>query len=348
MKKVLLIDQLSPEGHINYDKFWINSLDNLKIEYTFVGKESFLDKLEIPNNVQKLKIPNNYYKNIGHKNIIIRELALYKILKFIKNSLSLESYDKIIFLSFENFSFFFSFPFHKNNVYNVLHNNLRRIGDAKVLKILKYLSKKVNLVSLDTYIQDGLNRIGICTKLVTHPLVKFSENITLKENERILLFSPSISSTDQAFINDVINNEEILKILEEKNIEIIFRSKNINYSSETIKVISEYLSENEYQKLLKEADYLLLPYEKNFNYRISGVLLEGISLDKKMIIPKYNDLKYFLSFNKEGILGFFDLVEFKKLLEKLDKNSNMIDYEDIKKMYSNDKMEKDILNILNE
>ena len=64
MEKILLIDQLSPEGHVNYDKFWIKSLTNLKVEYTFVGKKSFLDKLCIPNNVNKLEIPESYYKNI--------------------------------------------------------------------------------------------------------------------------------------------------------------------------------------------------------------------------------------------------------------------------------------------
>ena len=98
---------------------------------------------------------------------------------------------------------------------------------------------------------------------------------------------------------------------------------------------------------MKEADYLLLPYEKNFNYRISGVLLEGISLNKKMIIPKYNDLKYFLSFNKETILGFFDLNDFKSLLEELDENIGVVNYEEIKKIYSDENMQKGIINIIN-
>lgn len=350
MKKILLIDQLSPEGHINYDKFWIKSLANLKVEYTFVGKKSFLDRLGIPNNIKKLEIPESYYKNIGHKNIIIREYVLFKILNYVKRTLNLKYYDKIIFLSFENFSLFFSFNFHRNNVYAILHNNLRRVNNSKVLKVLKYLSKKINFISLDYYIQKRLDSIGINTKVIIHPLVKISESINSKENNKnkIVLFSPSISSTDQTFINDVINNKEILKTLEEKGIEIIFRSKSINYNSNNIKVISNYLNEDEYRKLLKEADYLLLPYEKNFNYRISGVLLEGISLNKKMIIPKYNDLKYFLSFNKETILGFFDLNDFKSLLEELNENIGVVNYEEIKKIYSDENMEKDIINIIND
>jgi|GEM_PF-561055 hypothetical protein B2_15743 len=346
MKKILLIDQLSPEGHINYDKFWINALENLKIDYTFVGKKSFLKKLDVSNNINKLEIPEIYYKNIGDKNIIIREYALLKILSYIKRKLSLKDYDRIVFLSFENFSLFLSFYFHKKNVYSILHNNLRRIDNFSILKILKYLSKKINLVSLDYYIKNGLENIGISTKVIIHPLVEISGEIALEKTNRVVLFSPSISSTDETFISNVISDLKILKILEEKNIEIIFRSKNINYNSANIKVISEYLSEQEYRELLKGADYLLLPYEKNFNYRISGVLLEGISLNKKMIIPKYNDLKYFLKFNKESILGFFDIEDFRSLLEKLDKNTNTVNYENIKKIYSNDNMEKDILNIL--
>lgn len=347
MKKILLIDQLSPEGHINYDKFWINALENLKMNYTFAGKKSFLKKLEIPHNIFKLEIPEIYYKNIGHKNIIIREYALLKILSYVKRKLSLKDYDEIVFLSFENFSLFFSFNFHKKNVYGILHNNLRRIGNFGVLKILKYLSKKINLISLDYYIQNGLENIEISTKVIIHPLVEISEKITSKESNRLILFSPSISSTDETFISNVINDSKILKILEERNIEIIFRSRNINCNSNNIKVISKYLSEKEYRKLLKRADYLLLPYEKSFNYRISGVLLEGISLNKKMIIPNYNDLKYFLEFNKESILGFFDIDDFRSLLEKLDKNKNTANYENIKKIYSNNNMEKDILNIIN-
>ena len=224
---------------------------------------------------------------------------------------------------------------------------MRQVNNSKVLKVLRYLSKKINLISLDYYIQKGLDSIGINTKVIIHPLVKISESINSEKNNKVVLFSPSISSTDQTFINDVINNKEILKILEEKEIEIIFRSKSINYNSNNIKVISSYLNENEYRKLLKEADYLLLPYEKNFNYRISGVLLEGISLNKKMIIPKYNDLKYFLSFNKETILGFFDLNDFKSLLEELDENIGVVNYEEIKKIYSDENMQKGIINIIN-
>ena len=80
--KVLLIDHLSPRGHLKYAQFWVDTLNKLGIDYDIVAKKNFLDNLE--NIRKKIEIPDEIYVNIENKNILIRELALLKVLKYIK------------------------------------------------------------------------------------------------------------------------------------------------------------------------------------------------------------------------------------------------------------------------
>lgn len=345
--KILLIDQLSPRGHIKYAKYWINILKNLKIDFEFIGRESFLKNIDIDKKFIKLSIPEKYYKNMTNKNILIREYAMIKLLLYIKNNINVTKYSNIVFLSFENISIFFSVFFHQKKILLILHNNLKHINNKIIYNIIKFLSKSNTLISLDNFINVNLSEMGIKNKVITYPLIKgYVQQDNLKNNKEIIIFSPSISSIDKKLVTSLLQDEEVGKILQERNIKLILRDKELKSSMNNLVILSEFLSEDSYNNLLKKSDIIFLPYEKDFNNRISGVLLEAISLDKSLIIPKYNNLKCFLNFKQDNIKGFIDINELKQILKDVNKMLRKNDYENIKENYSMNKMEEDILKII--
>lgn len=347
--KVLLIDQLSPEGHINYDNFWIEALEKLDINYEFVGNENFIQNLDLKQEKIKLSISNKYYKKISHKNIIVRECALLILLLYIRKKIKFKEYTKVIFLSFENISIFLMFFYHKKNNLFILHDNLRRIKNPIIYRILKYLSQKVQLISLDDFIKSNLERIKIKSKKIVHPCINIKyKGIEEIYDEEIKIFSPSISSVNNKLIEEIILDNEMKLLLASKKIKLILRSNAIKSMSENIMILNNYLSTEEYRKLLNESDIILLPYSDDFNNRISGVLLEAISLEKSIILSKNNDLKYYLSFNEKNIVGFSNINELKQILLKIEKLLGKNEYKYLKKRYSLEKMKEDILEVLND
>lgn len=341
--KVLLIDHLSPRGHLKYAQFWVDTLNKLGIDYDIVAKKNFLDNLE--NIRKKIEIPDEIYVNIENKNILIRELALLKVLKYIKKNIDLTKYEKIVFLSFENISLFLTPIFHKSNIYLILHNNLRRINERITYYIIKYLSKKNTLICLDYFIKAKLKLLNIKTKLVVHPIFKIKEEKKYEKKE-IVIFSPSIESVDEELLKKIFEDTKIKDILKHKNIKLILRSKKMKFHSEYLDIVNEYLEKESYNRYLQKADIVFLPYKKDFNLRISGVLLESFYLKKSLIIPKYNDLKYFLQFKEEGIVGFNDtddLIVIFKNIEILLKNNK---YQQILSKYSIRNAEENIQKII--
>ncbi|MDU1911462.1 hypothetical protein [Fusobacterium sp.] len=345
--KILLIDQLSPRGHVKYDKYWINILKNLKIDFEFIGRESFLKSMAIDKKFIKLSIPEKYYENVTNKNILIREYALIKLLLYIKSNINIMAYSNIVFLSFENISMFLSMFFHQKKILLILHNNLKHINNKIIYNIVKFLSKSNTLISLDDFINVNLSGMGIENKVIIHPLIgSYVQQNNLKNNEEIIIFSPSITSVDKKILIFLLQDEKLKKILQEKNIKLILRDKELKSSIDNIVILSEFLSEDSYSNLMEKSDIIFLPYEKDFNNRISGVLLEAISLEKSLIIPKYNNLKYFLNFKQENIKGFIDIDELKQILKDVNKMLKRNNYENIKENYSMNKMKEDILRLI--
>lgn len=345
--RVLLIDQLSPSGHLKYVQAWIECLNRLNIRYEIIGKKEFIERLIEIKKENKISIPNKYYENIEHKNIIIREIYLIKLLRYINKNIDLKKYNKIFFLSFENISIFLSFFLYTLKPYLILHNNLRRIDETFTYFILKVLSKKMKLISLDDFIKEELNKRLIKSERVIHPILEI-EKIERKEiKEKIIIFSPSITSIDEKLIKSITSDDEIKKILEEKNIQIILRTKfPLDLDNDNITVLNNYLDKNDYNNYLNKADIIFLPYVKNFKLRVSAVFFESIYLKKSLIIPKYNDLKYFLKFKTSSISGFKDLSDLKEILKTVERILEKKDYQEIYNTYSINTMKKDIEKIL--
>jgi len=118
--KILYIDPLSPNGHINFNNIQIKSLYKIFDSIDFSFKKGYEKKICIKNTETIFLIPEKFYKSTNNK--IITRINLLKILRYIKKNIDLSIYDFIIFSSYEEISLYFSFI--KYPLILVNHNNI--------------------------------------------------------------------------------------------------------------------------------------------------------------------------------------------------------------------------------
>lgn len=279
--KILFIDQLCPIGHINYNNHWLKIFKELNIDVELVMSKDYYEKLCHEKGKLKLEIPEKYIQESKRRSKIIREIWLYKIFCFINKNLNLLEYDYILIASFENISLFFANFFYGKNTFAILHNNLKRINNPMIRFIIKKLSENLKLISLDFFIKDKLEKYKIKSFTIINPLPLNKFSLVNKKNKEIFIFSPSKSSIDEKIIDAIIKNKEIEENLKKNNIRLYLRSKKTSYKSARIEVNNSYLDEKEYIDIFNKSQVIFLPYNKNFNLRISAVLLEAFSAEKK-------------------------------------------------------------------
>lgn len=344
--KILLIDQLAVQQHIKYIQVWIKLLEELNFEFDIITKKNILDNLKIKNK-NKLNL-DNYSRSINSSNFFIRKIKLFRLLINISRKINFKEYDYIIFLSFDNITMFLSFWLKGTKFLLILHNNLRHIDNCIIKFLFNKLGKRNTLITLDDYIYDGLKKRKIDSKRILHPLLEIKDEVTrLKLNDEIIIFSPSITSIDEKLIKNIIENKVIQEILVKKNIKLILRTKLKSPKLKNIILLNDsYLKD--YDKIFLKAKIIFLPYSKDFKLRISGVLLESLYLGKGIILPRYNDLSYFLKFNvgTSTIKGFEKIDDLINILENIDELLITPDYKKLRQKYSEEEMKKDIIKVL--
>lgn len=348
MKKILFIDPLSPEGHIQYNKYWLKLLDELNVEYEIVCKDGYEKEFKVNKDKIKFLVPNNYYKNkkILKKWDIFKYIKKeYTILKKIYENINEDDYEYVIFSSFENISFYFFKKFHKKNNCIILHNNLRKINNFFIKYILRRLSKKNCLISLSEEIEDNLKKFGIKTKLIRHPI----SDLKIKNIEEELIFSPSKNSCNESLIYSLFKNEELKKIVDNSKINIYIRSQIHNFQEKAITMSSKYLSEEEYLELFSKSFLVLLPYQNHFENRVSNVFFEAIANNKIILASESKGLKYFSKFNEEKIFYYKDVNDLIEKIKYIIKNKKRLSEKNFKVIpykYSFNKFRDDFIEII--
>lgn len=343
MKKILFIDPLSPIGHINYNNYWFESLKELGYKYDVILREKYKENFLLDCKI--IEISEELYKKVDEsENFFLKRYYFYKILKSLNKNNKFSEYELIIFSSFENFSFFvYILMFGTNQIYAILHNNVQKIENIILKIIIKIISMKINLISLDKDIQKILLDKKIKTFLIRHPLPK-KMNDRDKEKDCIRIFSPSKTSVDEDFLEKIFKLEDFF---EKENIQVFLRSSKENRKTKNIIKSLNYLSQDEYEKNFLNADIIILPYKITFKNRLSNIFFEAISNDKIVLVPEKIFLKKYVSEKNKGVNSYKDLNDLKEKIIFL-KIENKVNYKTLKEELSLDNMILDIKKILKE
>jgi len=299
--KILYVDPLSPRGHINFNKIYIEELLKIYTNVDFAFKENYIDKLSINYKNKVYSIPDKLYDKSKSK--IRNRFNYYKILSYIKKNCNIDSYDYIIFSSYEEISLYFS-KFKKKLIL-INHNNISGLRNPiKLFFFRKNAIQHINIV-LEDYIKEYLLTLNIPNVYTLYhglgdPYDRALINNSSLSNEfdylhkfKYVIFSPSSTSSDNDFLYNLINNSNFTSFLMENEILLIVKSNHLDNNHVNLKIIKSYLSDSQYQYLFLKSDLILLSYPNSFTFRVSAILLECMSNNKLCLISDIPSLSIY-------------------------------------------------------
>lgn len=324
-KKILYIDPLLQNGHVNFNNIYIESLRKSGYLLEFVFVSGYEGKLNIDSSDVVYLIPNFFFKKDLGK--LGNRIAYFFALLFIKMVVDFKKYDLIIFSSFEEVSFFLS---NIKKCYLINHINASTSVESKVKFF--FLNKVLinnSLIVFDQETKNYLSSKGNYKIYVQpHGLPKVKSNIATNEDYEFrvildelakykkVLFSPSESSSDKDFINELIQSNKFMEYLEQEDVLFVYKDKSPVIKRNTL-VISRFLSQDEYDYLFLKSNVILIAYPKNFKYRVSGVLLECMANDKPCAVSRIDALESYNDFFKYGAF-YSNIVELIQVITDLD------------------------------
>lgn len=313
MKKTirfLYVDPLSPPGHINFNNIYISALSaipNINIDFCF--QEGYIKKLTIPtdrvNNIYHFEKPRRIFH--GKINKALWRFHQLKVLFYCKRLNQKYKYSYIFISSFDEISLLLS-GLMKKNVMAVCHANAEHIANSKVSKFFHAkLSKKGNLLTLNKALSDFMEKEGIYNTYSPHGFP--SVDCDGVANGRFIFIPVQPNMVDAKFLKELLNNR-FSDLLKELNVKLILKDNPaLPHNLPNIVFTDKKLSKSDYDTFFKTSGLIILPYRaEKYNYRTSAMLMESISYEKNVAVPK---AKSFLSLYCPGDKGiwFYDGVE---------------------------------------
>ena len=248
--------------------------------------------------------------NEKHKLLLLCEKSLYKsnienydysswILSIIKNNIRLKSlffisryftiwnksFDIIFIPNFETITFVLFSLFCNKKIYVVHHLNIDELENPIKRVIFSLYKNKINHLVFDESFKKVLKdkyEVKSYIGLINHPVKLFNVNSKYDKKNKKLCVALS-QSNDEKLIQKLIKYNERTNFLTKNNIELVVRSKILNYNKNNFKVYTNYLSDFEYQNLTNNCYLTILMHPKKFQFRFSGVLFDSL-FNKKMVI----------------------------------------------------------------
>lgn len=283
---VLYIDVICSEGHVPFNKIYINKLLSAGYEVKLILKKNYVKKLNLPNSMILFELPSFLFYDFKRIGIMNRLLMLLSLI-YINLRIFSNRFKDIYIGGYEEISFFFSFFLKKTILIN--HNNVAGLSSNVKRFFFKQNSRKHKLLVFNENIKDYLMKMKVRNIIVNpHGLPeKFQnpENISNYNSFDKIIFLPSSNSSDLQIITELINNNSFLNFLKENNIVFIIKGSFV-IENANIKIIDGFLDYKDYKGLFIESDIILLPYPVSFKYRVSGIFHECLANNKICLLSR--------------------------------------------------------------
>jgi hypothetical protein len=315
MKNILIIDSTYPKGHREINKSLIDAISKKNNVFLAEYKSYFSNV----NNCTRVKIRKQYLpNNIKFLVIIAHIINALMIRKKTKNI----DFDKIVFLSINELTFYYvSKVFRKKQIYVVHHNDIDKI--LKSPKKYSYLknAKIRHLVFADFIKTEMIRSLDISGDNITeinHPIPSTSHSMpaALKETESKIFLGIGLSN-DEDIISKLIELDKTGYTFK-KNIKLIMRSSCVEYRGKWLEIFQGFLSNSEYMKLYEKSFAVILTYPQSFKYRYSGSFINAMMLKKKVIFSNILLGKYLHNIYPNNCKIYTDFDSFLKLLNNID------------------------------
>lgn len=268
-QKVCFFEGMSPKGHINLTKHYLQIFKETGELYVGESLRGFYSDTE---NVHFFK------DGWGLRN------KYFSILSFVFNSLKVlwkckkQNVHRVIFLSYNaNVMFVISWVAYllKIKVYCFEHNTVPEKASSFLKRNAQRLcSERLTRLCYMPSIVELYRDLNQSAIYVPHPAINVELDlnkspIQTQKNFRLTVFCPSGH-----------NNVDRIELLAKRNVNILFIIKSKS-STSTNNVISKSFFED-YYEVMAACDVVFLPIK--FDFRVSGPFFEALRLNKKVIV----------------------------------------------------------------
>ncbi|RKD76311.1 glycosyltransferase involved in cell wall biosynthesis [Sinobaca qinghaiensis] len=307
MKKLLVADLISPQGHYIYNENLLTTLSKL-YEIDFIGDYNLINRLKPI--IKSVNFNTFNFLKKKENNLSFKIEQLFRIREIIKLNKD-KKYDVILISSYDLVTLsLFSEKHFKAKVILVNHNNLSRIDSL----IKRFCFKKVysnfsvhllfeNIfkINLEKELKSSLDKCYI----IPHFLISNSPSENNKKSTsditKILYLGNDRDNKGLEVLMKAVNRFDRKDWL--NNLEINVAGKlSKTYSCDKINFYNYRTSDSEYKKFILETDFIVLPYRNTFMNRVSGIFFESLSYEKPIIA---SDIDLFKQYFKEyGQIGY--------------------------------------------
>ena len=302
-KRILYIDLLSPQGHVNFNNIYIKAFSIIPdIALDVVCHEGYISKLELPSNVdittydlrtRELRSDQRFYK-------LQWRVLQARYLQFCEKLVESNKYDCIFISSYDEVTLAFS-RLLNYNVIAICHANSKHTFQNKFFAYCqRIIANHVKLVVLNQGASSFLDSQGIKNTYIPHgiPMLPLPNSRTSRT-----IFVPIKIATGDSFIIQRLNSVEFINVLNKLNLRLIIREdSSLQKKVPNVKYVQKIIPENDYRLFFSEAACILLPYSKtSYEIRSSAMLMEAISFKKIVIVPNTSSFSSLCKGNDKGI-----------------------------------------------
>lgn len=292
--KILVIDYLSPSGHVIFDLIHIKSLLDLDYSLDLVGRKDHFSSLSNTPNIKIIDIPECFYKKYPISGLTERIQGIL-CLWWINKQLDFKKYDKVIFLSYDILSLFIFRTELK--VFLINHNNVDQLDNKIKLFLTKHLPKNFSHIVLNEYMRERVKSLMPETETIYIPhgyLIPTSCHCRpsfIKTGEKFL-FCPVNRNYNATIVSEIVCSTEFNKFLVDNGIILYIKPQMIGESNRNIRIL-QYLNDEEYNYMISYAIATLLPYGDSFKYRCSGILFECVARNTPILATDCEAMKIY-------------------------------------------------------
>ncbi len=305
--KLLLIDYLSPQGHLNFDMIHVKALLSLGHELCLVGREGQFNEAKNKSGVSIIDIPPQYFRDFRCPKLSVRVHGI-QCLFWIKRNININYYDRVIFLTYDILSL--SLLRLNTNVFLINHNNVDQLDNSIKLFLTKRLPHNYIHIVLNEYMEKRLKSLlpDSTIHLVPHgflpPSLTQNKPLEVNESERFV-FCPVNRNYNTELMSDILSSSSFHSFLKKNNVVLYVKQQLKSEQDGNIKTVG-FLDDAEYNYMISNALAVLLPYGDDFKYRCSGIVYECIARNTPVIATNRDALAIYK--NRINI-DYFDTVE---------------------------------------
>lgn len=292
--KILVIDPLSPFGHKDINKVFLDSISK-EFEVIYIASSSFTDI--VPSHISFIPIESSLF-TLG-VNSFQNRWRISKVIITISKHLRRLTPDVVFYMSYETITFSILYRLFLNKfgpetkTFLMNHLNIDELSES-FLKRLFFLFIPLSCVHVvyEDFIRDYVRRhFGRNTLTFHHNLNSYKRRYICNsfpyqnffEGEHMTyIVAPSGNSFNEVILNEIMALDDD-GYLSNHNIRVFIKNRKIRYQSDHLIITNAYLSDDEYSYVLDKSSYILLPYDLKYRYRASGVYFDALTFSKPII-----------------------------------------------------------------